>query len=485
MATPTCVQHVFYDQSNGASSAPNTFKYRIPNATLAGNLITFGLVMPSTATVSSVLSKNGAGTTIDTFGAATDSETDTTNHATLAIFDVPNSAGGATEIWITFSGIVTGAGGFFQEWYNVATSSIEDGTTAKNFNVGAGGAGTASIASGAGLTTTLTGDLIQHFGWDSGDGSSTPTGDTTDGITHIVPAANYTLLQADFHHGMFCQYQIQGTAGATNPGCSVTSSIGNSGWISITRALKAAASGTAPAASTCRIFGMQHWSLSGTTTGSHTYSRQMPTTGNTFVITASDPVSSIALTGVSGPTSGTWQVPSASGGLPSVAYKTGGSPSSTEVLTFTVNDATGHGYITGGMYDIVNGGAFDQIVQQVTSTTFGPGNSTPSINLTPGVAQGIVIGVAGINTGPPDAMSTPVGAQFLSGNFSGMGDLDSTDNGDLHVAYQYSGSAAQVWVFHNTVSTNGFGIALISIASAGAAPFAAPGMIPRLTFVMP
>lgn len=470
MAIPTCVQHVFWDQSNEPG---NTFLIRIPNATLAGNFISLGLVVPSGATLSSLVSQNATGSTVDTFStSATDTETDSTNAARLDIYDIPNSVGGAVQFKVVYSANITNFGGFFQEWYNIATSSTHDGTTAKNFNVGAGGAGTASIASGAGLTTTISGDLILHYGFDSGDGPGTPTGDTTDGVTLITAASGYTLLMADLHEGYFCEYQIQSSTGATNPAASVTSVNSNSGWISITRALKAASSGTAPSSTKTRIFGVYHWSLSGTTAGIATYARQFPRIGSDAAFTASDPVSSIAITGISGATSGAWTVPSTSGADPSVVYKVGAAPSTSEVLTFTVNDATGHGYITGCGYDIVNGGVFDKIVRSDTSTTFGPGNSTPSVSITPGVTNGVVICVAGVNTGPPDSLVTPsgTGAQFISSNFTGMGDLDAMDNGDLHAVYAYSTPATQTWVFHNSVSTNGFDMALLSIAN----PFPPP-----------
>src|SRR5580693_1536298 len=125
MATPAPVQHVWYDQSNEPG---NTYLIRFPNASLANNFLSWAMVVPSAASLTSI--SDNAGNTWST--SAADSETDSTNNVTLGIFDLPNSPNsGATQLTVVFTGNITGFGGMFQEWLNLATSSTHDGTTAK------------------------------------------------------------------------------------------------------------------------------------------------------------------------------------------------------------------------------------------------------------------------------------------------------------------------------------------------------------------
>lgn len=461
MATPTLVQHVKW-VGNGNSETANNITYKLANATLAGNCLELWMQFPSNVTTVTITDNATAGTNSWPALASAITVTDAGNSMKCALFILPNAYAGATVITVVLNAAKNAVKAAFQEWYNVATSSPTDGSASQL-------ATTTSVSSGS-FNTTVDGDLIQQWVGCTDAGTSGLDG-SLDGFSQVVKATGYTLSQVDLTDGFFSEYEIQTTHGATNPAATITVSAGSFTFPSITVALQAASSGTAPSGSSTYIFGMLHSRIIGSGgAGNLNYNWQFPTVGNTFVGTASDPVNSIQIVGVSGTSSGTWTVPAASGFDPSMTYKASGTASTDEMLTVTLNDAIGHVYCQGIFYDIMNGGAFDQVVQTVGGTTFGPGNSTPAVSLSPGVSAGVVIGVIGINTGPPDSIVTPTGAVFLSCNYTGMSDLSYMDNGDFHGCYLYSSNAAQSWVFHNTASTTGFGAALISFAGTVTGP---------------
>jgi hypothetical protein len=378
---------------------------------------------------------------------------------TQAVFVLAGGAGAAVNLLFTFSAAQNGFKPAFQEWNNIATSSPGDGSHSAL-------ATTTSVASGS-FNTTTDGDLIVQIVGCTDAGSNGLDGNF-DGFSKVVKATGYTLSQVDLTDGYFSEYQVQTTHGATNPSATITVTAGSFTFPSITIALKSASAGTAPSGN--RVIGVLHSRIIGTgAAGNQNYPWQFPTVGNVFVGTTSDPVDSIQMVGVSGTASGSWTVPSASGFDPSLAYKISGTSSTDEILTVTLNDAIGHDYAQGIFYDAtISNPVFDKVVQSVGSTTFGPGNSTPAVSLTPATSTGLIFAVIGINTGPPDSVVTPSGAIFLSCSYTGISDLSYMDNGDFHAIAVYSSNAAQSWVFHNTKSTTGFGAALLSVSGSAA-----------------
>jgi hypothetical protein len=450
--TPTLVQHVSW-VGNGNSETGNAFVLRLPNPTGANNLLLLDLLYPSSVTSVSI-TDNATGGTNTWPTTPTVTVTDSGNAMKDGVFILPGAFGGVTAITVTLNAAKNGFKPTFQEWYNVATTSPTDGSASAL-------ATTSSVSSGS-FNTTTNGDLILHFAGCTDNGSGGLDG-SIDGFSKVVKATGYTLSQVDLTDGYFSEYQIQSTAGATNPAATITVTAGSFTFPSMTLALKAATAGTAPTA-TPRVFGMLHSRIIGTgATGNVSYPWQFPTHGNTLVSDFSDPEAAIALVSISGATSGSWTTVTTSGQEAQAAYKTSATASTDEMLTVTLNDAIDHVYIQGITYDIVGGGSFDQSVSTVGSTTFGPGNSTPAVSLTPGVTSGIVVAVFGLNTGPPDSVVTPSCATFLSVTYTGETDLSYMDNGDFHAICYYSSNAAQSWVFHNTASTSGFGTTLVSI----------------------
>lgn len=457
MATPTLVQHVVWIGSGNGDTSGNAFILRLPNATLSNNCQVLCLQYPSTATLSSIAGNVNSWST-----TPVKSVTDSGNSMTQAVFVLAGATAGDTQITVTFSAAQQGFEAAFQEWNNIATTTPTDGSAAVVATV------KTALASGS-FNTTTDGDLILHFVGCTDNGSAGVSGHFN-GITQFTKATGCTLSQVNLTDGYFSEYQIQATHGATNPSASCTATASLVSFPSITIALKSAAAGTAPSATATRVFGMLHSRIIGTGgTGNLAYNWQFPTTGNTLALTVSDPTNSIKLVSVSGTASGSWTAISSSGGDSQGCYKTSATASTDEMLTVTLNDATAHAYVQGVTYDIVNGGAFDQAVHHDDGTSFGPGNSSAS-SLTPGVASGIVLAVAGIATGPPDSVVTPSGAVFLCTNYTGQSDLSFMDNGDFHAAFVYGSNAAQSWVFHNTAtSAGGYDMLLISFAAATSA----------------
>lgn len=450
--TPTLVQHVSW-VGNGNSETGNAFVLRLPNATGANNLLVLELQYPSNVTTVTI-TDNATGGTNTWPSTATVSVTDAGNAMTDGVFILPGAFGGVTAITVTLNAAKNGFKPEFQEWYNVATSSPADGHASQL-------ATTTSVSSGS-FNTTTNGDLILHFAGCTDAGSGGLDG-SIDGFSKVVKATGYTLAQVNLTDGYFSEYQIQSTAGATNPSATITVTAGSFTFPSLTLALKAASAGTAPTV-TPRVFGMLHTRIIGTgAAGNVSYPWQFPTVGNTLVSDYSDPEAAIALVSISGTASGSWTTLTTSGQEAQAAYKTSATASTDEMLTVTLNDAIVHGYIQGITYDIIGGGSFDQDVTTVGSTNFGPGNSTPAVSLTPGVTSGIVVAVIGVNLGPPDSVVTPSCGKFLSVTYTGESDLSYMDNGDFHAICYYSSNAAQSWVFHNTANTAGFGAMLVSI----------------------
>jgi hypothetical protein len=449
VAIPGLVQHVVY-ANNGQIDTETPISCQLPNATLANNCILLKLSYPQGATLSSIVTKNSAGTTLDTFSLTPlKTTTDAGNTVTTAIFGFFGCTAGAVTVVIAFTAAQNGISPAIMEWYNIATSSATDGTGAA-----VSGNQTGAISSGS-FTTGTPGDLVLQWIMDNDNSTAWFAGtNQLDNFTAFTKGSGMTFAQADLQNGYACQYQIQGSAGATNPSITTTPS-GTFSWSSITLALKSASAGTAPSSTALRVFGVYHTrpgSYTGTT-GTGNWKVQFPCAGNTFAMLFSDPNGQIKVTAVSGVTSGTWTafVPSDTG-CPSTAYKTSATASTDEILTLTLNDASIHGYIQGCLYDIVNGGAFNQSAFLATGSFSLPGNSNAApANITPLTATGISLSCVGLATGPPDSLVTPSGGQFMS-TYGGTGQTDASsfDNGDCHGFLIFSSAASQSWVYHVT-----------------------------------
>ena len=457
------VQHASWANSNESG---NGFLLELvkENATLANNCLLLALYYPSTATLSSITETN-AGTpntwSVTPIGTATDSG----NGVTVSLFTVFGANAGATAFTINFSAAVAGFSAKFWEIRNIATSSALD-VTAVAQSITLSSAAVNVVNSGE-ITTATDGDLIFQIGWnsDNGPGSGGGSGHNNGLVLLTKQNPGFQFVDTDLNYGFFSQFWIQSKASGVNPGVATTQSAYPSTWESITIALKTGAFGTAPSATDQRIFGMMQTIINGNgTTNGNYVPVQCPTVGNQLVVCCDDPFSSIALAGVSGNISGPWNAISSSGADAQALYKTSALAGDTELLWFQVNDTAGHGYAFIVIYDTVNGGAFDTSQHNDSSTTFGPGNSTPTVSFTPITGAGRVYNVVGIPTGPAAGLTSPAAGSFLSPTYTGQTDTSGLTNGDMHSTYKFTSNAAQTWQFNNSVSTNGYDMLNVSFS---------------------
>lgn len=456
MPTPTCVQHV-QGFSNENFETGNDFRIEI-EPTLANNCLVLCCSYAYSAS-RTIAFKDQSGTTLSfTQAQKTD---DTTNNVTTAIYVLPNAAAGITAIVTTFDAAINGFYPDFSEWYNVATSSPLDGTGAAA-NLVTGG----TIASGS-FTTSTNGDLIIHHGVAAGWGISYEGG-YNDGVTSKTKQSGYTLLACDFMGMLWTQYQVQSTAGATNPAMTWSGgSVSPDQFNSVTIALKAASAGTAPNPSDLRVFGKYHCRLRAPSTGNYTLFT--PLTGSLAVIATAYGTTFVSIDSISGSVSGSWtKVPTGTNAFPQIYYQQPLTASDSDVLTVHITPAgsTEYQFV---LYDIINGGAYSSFAT-ANSGAFGPGTVSNMPSITPAISSGIAIGAIGFGTGPPNALSSPSGAKFDSGFYTGYTDLSPWDSGDGYGHYVFSSNATQAWNWNDTSATGSANATVAIFAQAVLAP---------------
>jgi len=449
MSTPTCVQHVRY-HSNENFETGNAFKIKLPNATLSSNCLVLFMTYPYSATRTVSITDDASNSWPSTPTVKTD---DTANNLTTAVFVLPGATAGVTVITITFDAAIYAFNPSFSEWYNVATSSPLDGSSSANLVIAGSQAGS--------FSTTTDGDLILHFGIDTSWGNQYNSGYFGGGIASIAitKQSGYTLLQASSYYLGFLQYQVQGTHGATNPNCTFSGgSISGDSWSAITIALKSASAGTAPSATDTRVFGVHHERTTFSASGN--YKVLFPTTGNLACMTTAYGRAGCVLNSLTGAVGGSFTVISDVVDYPQFAYKTSLTASDTESFTLNVTPG-GSSEFNICFYDVVNAGAFDTSAHG-SAGTFGPGSQSGLPSITPGVSAGIAIGCVGLGTGPPNGLSAPTGAVFLSGEYTGYTDLSPWESGDCYGFIYFTSAANQNWTWSDSVST---GSALATAAS--------------------
>jgi hypothetical protein len=252
---PTLVQWASCSSTINSNAVNVTYNCRLPNLTLAGNLVvadfTWGVTAGLTATVTDDKAQSY------TLGK---DQADANQH--LAKFFFPNTAAGAQVITIKFDGgTATFVSAIVKEYRNVATTSPLDGTCSGNNGMN-------TVMTAGTMTTVTNGDLIDQFAVNTTSG-------TFSSITQ--GASPWKLLATDLLDGQASQYQVQATAGAINP----TFAQGNSElFVTQACAFKAAAAGTAPAAG-IRIIGVQGNSVKFTTSP---ITLQFPCSGNLVLV---------------------------------------------------------------------------------------------------------------------------------------------------------------------------------------------------------
>jgi hypothetical protein len=456
MATPGLVQHSWW-QSNENLETGNNFKYTLPNATLSGNLLVVVLSYAYSAS-RTVTVTDSSSTTWTSCGAATN---DTVNGVTTQAFYRANAPSGITDITVTFNAALFGVQAAFSEWYNVATTSPIDGYHAANLVLT--NSPNPSIASGS-FTTTTAGDLILHYG------INTDSGPTFGIATNIAAATGYTLIEADLHYGGFVEYQVQSSAGTTNPSAAITVPSQVS-YNSLTVAFKSATAGTAPGTG-IRIVGILHSRID--TSGTANYSVQMPNSGNLLCLTTAYADNQEKLNSISDTADGAWTVVRPSTGIAQFAYIPAATVSQTRKLTVNTTDL-GSNNLQFLIYDIIGAAAapYDTDAFNSGGAVSAGGTASAAPSITPSTSNGLVIATCGFFTGPPSSMPSPSGGTMDSMYYTGYTDLSPADSGDGYGHVYNSTATAQSFSWVDSHATTGWAAVAVAFkaASVGGATF--------------
>lgn len=431
-STPTLVQHVGSTVNDNNGIAGNGFVFTMPNTVLSHNALVLGLVFPYSGTRTVAISDSSG----DTWPSASVTTTDSTNME-QQIYVLPNATAAIHNITVTFDASIKPFGYEISEFYNVATSSPVDVTH------GAASVASPNVAAGS-MTTTANGDLIWAF-TRSNDKIGT---NSANAASTIAPTASMSLLSADNTCTIpgAASYFVQTTAGAINPGWTVTQSTGTS-FVSSAVALKAASAGTAPSAG-IRIKRVLHqtYVISGANTNAVF---QFPSDGNLLYASFPGGDDIVLFNTPTDSNSQSWTTIGGASGQPYCWYKQNATPANNLKLTIPI----------GAMYTQSSFRFLDIVGAQASSfdTTAGvytanpsTGNVSPALpTLTPTSAPGLSITTVGFGTGPGTGMGagSPSGAVFILVNYTGETDQDRMDNADAMGIVYYPTTAAQNWIF--------------------------------------
>lgn len=450
MATPTCVQHALTN-SNENFEVGNAFVIRLADPTLANNCIALALLYQYSATRTVAVTDDQGNTWPSPTRVIDDTSRGPTDSLTSAVYVLPNVAAGTRAITVTFDTALKAFAASMSEWYNVATSSPLDGNN--------GAVGASPAASGS-ITTTVNGDLIIHWGFATGWGIQLNSG-FNDGCTTWTKQSGFTKLHGNREEMFFCEYAVQGTAGAINPSSSFSGgSASGEIFNSLTVALKNATAGTAPNTTKARVYGLSHGAFSNVATNGN-YAAWTPFAGNLGVLITSYPSSGLPINSASGAVAGAFTLvaPGAPGGIPQAVYKTSMTSSDDEVLTLNLSTGSS-GKLQFLVYDVVHAGSLDTIGTAVLGGfAAGPVDHCPDI--TPGITTGLTIATGEFGTGPPSSCTAPTGALFDCGFYTGYTDLSPWDSGDANGHLYFTSNALQNWTWIDTQATgNANGLAL-------------------------
>lgn len=426
---PTLVQ--YYSQSQTGQFQTNigitnagTFRARLANKTLAGNLLILAIQgKPNTGTSCSFATTDIIDDQSNTWIAGPTANNVTDNKFGF-IFYVPNVAAGTRVIQIKNTSCGSGHTDFFEpvaaEYANVATSSPADGSSSNTAN-------TATSVTAGSFTPGTSGDLLFQVVFRTSSQAATSfTAGTVQSNT------TWTLLTADILVGTSIQTGVQSAAGAINPTMTMAAA---ADYMSLAIAFKPAAAGTL-ATTNIHIAGEVHenlWQGQGTT-----QTIQWPTVGKCLIITELTGSDAYHVNSITDDASDTWNNTGArfigsSSSQSQIFYATNATPAN-RTLTITWN-ATSPGHGTLWMRDVsgVTGCNFDtDVTGQGNQTVFG---NITGVTITPTSSPGLVVTCIGIDFNTVGNF-TSASQFFTSSTFdgettSGPDDIDE-NNGDGH-----------------------------------------------------
>lgn len=353
--TPTLVQHISSGRDNTSGYSNPTYKFFLPNPTLAGNCLVLRFDHDSSITTSSVKTDQG-----NTFSSGP--SINTGGHVLETFYTTATA--GSQIISLTTSGTVENsdnASGDLSEFYNT------------NCTVDVSGASSSRSIT---LSPTAANDLI----WQSADDTST----LTPNITSMAVGSGYYMLQGNVSQGTFSQYKTGASSGSQSASFQTSDS---DSWQSAAIAFKSAATGTAPPSTGIRVVNMY-----GEIFGNSTHTMYVPCSGNLLIGLWSSPL--VIITGANSSSPATWSAGASSvgsSGTAQVFYGQGMNCNSqmTMTPTYSVEGSGGLNFLV--MMDVVGASASAHDVDAINVGLQIAGLSLTTGTITPTTANGLVV----------------------------------------------------------------------------------------------
>ena len=453
--TPTLVQHVSSSANPvGLGISGNAFNIPLPNAVGAGNCLILGMSYLSGRAVT-ITDSNGnvwPSTAAATANAGP-------GYYVASVWVLPNAHAGATTVTVTFDAPVIPFQYTISEFFNVATVSPVNGTSATPTQAGAS-AITGSFTPGN--NDAGGGNLIWSYFAIAASANGNPS--------RFVPGSNFRLLDADiawntnqgFPHAS--EYSVQAVSAAINPAMTATGDSGNA-YNGVSVALKAAPAGTPPP-SGIRIVRILH--MTSNVPPTTTWPLQVPSLGNLIVL-ATNENDIINVTSVTDSHSNAYAKAEPDPSEPQFWFA--GNATTGDDLLVSLHLSGTSATATVVAYDITGAAAspLDVVAGTPITNISGGSSITNAPSITPTTPNGLVIASMDIGQGPGLAAISPSGATWDLVTFAGEIDLDLLENADAKAHLYYSSTAAQNWSWTVTpISNNSYSALAVAFKAAPA-----------------
>lgn len=459
-ASHPCLIHSKATTSNGVGSggeSDNGFKVRFQpsKANNTGMLVVHRL---TTRTVTIADDQANA------WGSPVVSTVDAGNGYTTDLYVKCGLATGTSELTLTFSSALIGGDivqFWYSEWAGVPTTSCTDGSS------GANALNSATLQPGS-ITTAASGDVIVNYAI---EGYPYTQSEVEIGPLRPRPAA--ALIMQNIVDKFGASVEFQAAAGAIDPIFYNTDQFGR-GWNSVAVALKSSP-GTGTLPSGIHVVHINHFFYPNDgdlVTANGQVKVALPSTGNLQIITTTNASDSYAMSNIKDAAGNTYTRTGFDALDGQIFYSCSATPSTQNTYGWTSQNIATH-WVS---YDIAGartGGPTACYDTRVSATGSGvpPGvDITNAPTITPSTANGVIIAVMPLGTGPPSA---PIGAGqiFVSVWATGMLDTSNFDTGDGFSYYYNPDTAAYSFGYHmaGALVTEWNGLAAAFMAPAPAA----------------
>jgi hypothetical protein len=435
LPVPTLAQHVSSSYNPvGQGIDGNGFRFFLPNAVGAGNVLVLGISYDVTSPARTVAVSDDNGNAWPGTPAVSTSN----GNLTSSIFVLPNANPGVTRITVTFSGVVHPFQYTISEFHGVATSAPVNGSH------GSSASAVPGLSAGAftpGDNDAGGGNLVWTYAVNNVNASG-------NFLTTWAAGAGHHLLDADqaWHaQGMdhASEFSIQATSAPIDPGFAVTATGGADTFNVVSVALRAAAAGTAPPAG-IRIMRIAHLTSE---TPPATWQLQFPSQGNLIVAVTNEQSPVIDVTGVTDDHGNGWLKVEPDPTEPQLWYAENATPAEDLRITLSISGRAAGSTVV--LYDIRGArasGALDGSGGTPSATDTGGLNLTGVPIFTPS-SPGLTIVSVGFGQGPCSGLAAgaPAGAVFDLVYYDNEFDTDTMDNADAKAHVYDTGNTPQSW----------------------------------------